>query len=221
MPTPARRAIVTSRALAALFALTIAGMAGCSPGPTAEQQLDAAFKGKPEDRLNVTKFQGHVTIDGQPPGSNYPLLHIGLIDADKFQDPKKAHRWMAPVDSEGFFSFTTYLKDDGAPVGKYVVIFVDPTPLDENSGDGKRRPRRGGSAPGFGGSKYGKDLLKNLYNDPEQNINKPAAFVIDLQPPGNTNQTFNLEIAGKEGSRIAGQYAVKEIPTTTSFKFSD
>ena len=45
--------------------------------------------------------------------------------------------------------------------------------------------------------------------------------MIDLQPPGNTNQTFNLEVAGKEGSRVVGQYAVKGIPTSTSFKFSE
>ena len=55
------------------------------------------------------------------------------------------------------------------------MIFVDPAAPDENSGDAKGRPRRGGSLRDLAVSKSGKDLLKNLYNDPQQNVTKPSS----------------------------------------------
>jgi hypothetical protein len=215
MPAPPRRVLVYRRKLLALIFLIAPGLTSCTNGPTPEQQLDAAFNGKPEDRLKVAKFEGQVTIDGQPPGPDNSLLHIFLLDADKFRDPKTAPCWQAAVDAEGHFSFTTYLTGDGAPVGKYVAVFVDPSVTEQVKGPA----RRGARAPGFGGVKHGKDKLKNLFNDPDQNIKRPQ-FVIDLQPPGITNQTFNLEVAGKEELPVPGKYAVTDVAVAEgAFKF--
>jgi hypothetical protein len=187
-------------------------VAGCNNGPSAQQQVDAAFKANPEARLKVAKLEGVVTIDGQPPGKDYPLMQMYLVEADKFQDPKHAQRWQAPVDENGHFIFGTYLKDDGAPVGKYVALFIDPE-ADMHVKTGQTR-----SGTGFGGPKTGPDKLKNLYNDPEQNIKDPA-FVIDLQQPGITDQRFNLQVTGKDPA-VPGKYAVKDVPVASGgFKF--
>jgi hypothetical protein len=199
-----------------LIFLVVSAIAGCTGGgPTAEQQLEAAFAGNSEARLNVAKFEGTVTFDGQQPGKDHALLQILLVDADKFQDPKHAARWQAPVDESGHFAFSTYLKDDGAPVGKYVAVFFEPEVTTRVKGSGRTRS----ASQGFGGAKAGADKLKNLYNDPEQNLKNPA-FLITLQPPGITNQTFNLELAGAQGPAVPGKFAITDAPVAGGgFKF--
>src|SRR5271155_5267792 len=110
MFAPARRAPAYSRELLALVLLSAAGMAGCSGGkPTPQEEVDAAFKDNPQGRLKLAKFQGRVTVDGQPP-QDYLLLTVVLLDAEKYQD-RKVPRWQAVVDKEGNFSFMTYLQD--------------------------------------------------------------------------------------------------------------
>jgi hypothetical protein len=209
------RAVASSRPLPALLLFAAASVVGCSRGPTAQEQLDAAFKDSSAHRLEVAKFEGQVTIDNQPPGPEYAKLHIILLEADKYDQPNRAQRWQADVSPDGHFSFTTYLKDDGAPVGKYVALFLDPS--DNAKQEGMARTGRGMR---LGGARGGKDRLKNLYNDPEVNSKNPE-FMIKLEQPGITNQHFNLELAGKEGRVTPGKYAVHEISTADSvFKFS-
>jgi hypothetical protein len=213
MPAPARLHSVSLGRLCGLLCLIAPVMAGCNNGPTAQQQVDAAFQANPEARLKVAKFEGIVTIDGQPPGKDYPQMQMFLVDADKFQDPKRAQRWQAPVDENGHFIFATYLKDDGAPVGKYVALFVVPEATVHVKSSGGRP-----TGTGFGGAKTGPDKLKNLYNDPEQNVKDPA-FVINLQEPGITDQRFNLQVAGKDPA-VPGKYAVQDVPVASGgFKF--
>jgi hypothetical protein len=209
------RAVASSRPLSALVLLAAASVVGCSGGPTAQEQLDAAFKDSSAHKLEVAKLEGQLTIDNQPPGAEYPQLHIVLLEADKYDQPNKAQRWQADVGQDGHFSFTTYLKDDGAPVGKYVVLFLDPS--DNAKQEGMARAGRGMRS---GGARAGKDRLKNLYNDPEINSKNPE-FVIKLDQPGITNQHFNLELAGKEPRVTPGKYAVRDVSTSDSvFKFS-
>jgi hypothetical protein len=196
------RAQVHQNKLLALILLVAPVIAGCS-GPTAEDKLDAAFQNNPNaHRLEVAKFAGTVTIDNQAPGDEYKGLHILLVDADKYKD-SNAPRWDATINSEGHFSFMTYLKDDGAPVGKYVVLFVDPR--------AKSNKRATASISKTASrSSTGADALKNLYNDPEVNVKDPQ-FVLDLQRPGTTEKTFDLKVAGKDGPSNPGNYAVTNV----------
>jgi hypothetical protein len=201
MFAPARRAPVSSRKFLALVLLCAAGMAGCSGKPTPQQELDSAFKDNPSARLQVAKFEGYVTIDGQAPQDNLALTII-LLDADKYKD-RKVPRWQASVAKDGHFSFMTYLQDDGVPVGKYVACFVDPTDPKPTTGRGQGKGR-------IHMASHGADKLKNLYNDPQTNLNKPE-FVINIQPPGITNQTFDLQVTGKDPPSAPGEHAIVQV----------
>jgi hypothetical protein len=196
-----------------VVACLAAAVPGCSGKPTPEQELDATFANNPKaTRLKVAKFEGRVTIDNQPPGDEYSLLHITLMDAEKFKD-STVRRWQARVDKDGSFSFMTYLKHDGVPVGKYVAVFIDPS-------EEPKRKTANGLGTGMGspltGSRWGVDRLKNLYNDPEVNLKNPD-FVVEVKEPGITNQTFNLAVVGKDGPPAPGQYAVKRVMVTPGF----
>ena len=52
----------------------------------------------------------------------------------------------------------------------------------------------------------GSDKLKNLYNDPDVNSNKPE-FLISHQSPGKTDYTFNLSVAGETPPAAPGPKA--------------
>jgi hypothetical protein len=56
----------------------------------------------------------------------------------------------------------------------------------------------------------GPDDLKNLYNDPQKNVND-TTFVIDVTQPGRDDYEFNLSVAGKEGVATPGEYAITKI----------
>jgi hypothetical protein len=207
MLASARRA--PQQTLKFLFFAFIAGAAGagCSGKLTPEQELDAAFKANPEfKRVQVAKYSGQVTVDGQVPDKNSRLFVV-LFDADKYKDSKTAIR-EASVGPDGHFSFTTYLKDDGAPIGKHIVCFVDPR---SGVAAGERNRKRSLGRPSVP-LVAGADALKNLYNDPEVNGKDPQ-FQIDLQAPGVTDANFNLLVAGKDAPRTPGQYAITKLVT--------
>jgi hypothetical protein len=92
---------------------------------------------------------------------------------------------------DGSFSFNTYTKDDGYLPGHYILAFA-----------ALRR--------GMGRKFLGPDRLKNLYNDPEVNANKPE-FVLDLRPPGKTEFTIDLKVAGEEPVERPGLHAIVEL----------
>ncbi len=183
-------------------------LSGCPGGRQSEQQsLDEYFKNNPKaKRETLAKFAGRVSVDGQPPGKDQKLFVI-LNDPDHLVQPSKqppAH--FVACDEEGNFAFTTYLKDDGVPVGKYVVTFVQlHTP---KAGQG---PHPMG-APNITKRYVGPDGLKNLYSDPVKN-KADAAFQVDVQPPGKSDYDFNLAVAGKDGGQ-PGEYAVSTLTSS-------
>ena len=123
-------------------------------------------------RVEVAKFGGKVTIDGQAPDKDSKLFVI-LNDFNHLDENAKlpAPKFFIACDDAGNFGFTTNEKNDGVAVGKYVVTFVQ-----------FKAPRTGGGsdaarykAKAFAGSakKYrGPDELKNLYSDPDKNAKR-------------------------------------------------
>jgi hypothetical protein len=178
-----------------------ATLAGCGSGtggarPDEQEQASKGYKQNP-----VAKVAGRVTIDGEPPGKD-GLLFVVLVDPQHLDKVRKGPDVFTTCDEEGKFSFTTYLKDDGAPQGKYVAAFAF-LKLGSGKGGGPRNPGMGVDSQTFGGP----DKLKNLYNDPEKNKSEPT-FQIDVAPPGRTDYEFNLAIAGKEAVPKPGPYAI-------------
>jgi hypothetical protein len=208
MSFPARRAPEQTLKFLFFVFVAAAAAAGCTGKSSAEQELDAAFKSNPEfKRLAVAKYSGHVTIDGQEPGAETNMFVI-LLDPEKFKDRQTPH-YDARVAPDGSFSFTTYLKDDGAPVGKHIVCFVDPRI--KNALAAKKVGARSLGRPSVRET-GGPDFLKNLYNDPEKNSKDPK-FMVDVEAPGNTDANFNLEVNGKDPPPAPGQYAITKIIT--------
>ena len=54
------------------------------------------------------------------------------------------------------------------------------------------------------------DELKNLYNDPDKNSQNPD-FKIELTPPGKTDYTFDLKVAGEQPPEKMGPNATNTI----------
>ncbi len=197
----ARRRLAGSFGGSFVLFLVAAAISGCGSGRQSEtQQLDEYFKNNPKaKRETLAKFAGHVSIDGQAPPKDKKLFVV-LNDPDHPVRPSKqppAH--FASCDAEGNFEFTTYLKGDGVPVGKYVVTFVElHTP---KSGQG---PHSMGM-PSFTTKFVGPDELKNLYSDPVKN-KAESTFLVDVQS-GKSDYDFNLAVAGKDGGPPS-EYAV-------------
>jgi hypothetical protein len=186
--------VVVSLVAASVFS----GCTGGSHGTREDEQQQAAkgFKQAP-----VAKMAGHVSIDGQPPEKETTLFVI-LNDPQHLTLPKTGPAHFAECDAEGNFAFTSYLKGDGVPLGKYVVTFAQ---LRLPSAAGRHPMGRGN----FKREYIGPDGMKNLYNDPEKNKNEKD-FNIEVVEPGKTDYEFNLSVAGKNGLSPA-QYAVTRI----------
>ena len=192
--------------------LLVAVTAGCNStvSPTAardKQYADnAAYK-----KVEVAKFAGKVTIDGQPPDKDSKVFVI-MNDINHLDENAKlnAPRLFMACDDAGNFSFTTNEKDDGIAVGKYVVTFLElKTPKTGGTSEGARFKAKSLGAA----KKYrGPDELKNLYSDPDKNAKETDKYVLDLKPPGKADYLFDLSIAGKDVVP-PGPNAVKEIRT--------
>lgn len=174
---------------------------GCTGGSHGSRQDELQQAAKGFKQAPVAKLAGHVSIDGQPPEKGTTLFVI-LNDPQHLALPKTGPAHVATCDAEGNFTFTSYLKGDGAPLGKYVVTFVQ-LHLPPTTG---RHPMGHGS---FTREYVGPDGMKNLYNDPEKNKNEKD-FNIEVVEPGKTDYEFNLSVAGKSGLSPA-QYAVKRL----------
>jgi len=174
--------VVVSLVAASVFS----GCTGGSHGTREDEQQQAAkgFKQAP-----VAKLAGHVSIDGQPPEKETTLFVI-LNDPQHLTLPKTGPAHFAECDAEGNFAFTSYLKGDGVPLGKYVVPFAQ---LRLPSAAGRHPMGRGN----FKREYISPDGMKNLYNDPEKNKDIKE-FVVDLTEPGRDDYQFNLSVAGKE-----------------------
>jgi hypothetical protein len=169
--------------LVALFTLATA-LAGCSR-PSAGISREEFDKANPEiaaHRMQIAKFSGQVTVDGGPPAEGTTLFVL-LNDPEH---PNPNPKILASCDADGHFAFKTYEQGDGVPVGKYVVELVA---LKKQFVKGRARVIR----------YVGPDALKNLYNDPEKNKNRPE-FLVDVQEPGRTDYEFALTVAGKDAA---------------------
>jgi hypothetical protein len=165
--------------------------AGCGSGTqTAEQALEQQFKDNPQViRVDLAKFAGTVTADGQPPAKGTVFLVI--LNDPKKPTPKNRPRQYAVSTPEGTFEFSTRLKGDGTLPGSYIVTFAQLHP----------HGRRGYFPP---------DELKNLYNDPEKNTQNPE-FHIELAAPGKADYTFDLKVAGQEPVATPGPNATTDV----------
>jgi hypothetical protein len=186
--------VVVSLVAASVFS----GCTGSSQGPRQDELQQAAKGGK---QTPAAKVAGHVSIDGQHPDKDTKLFVI-LNDPAHLEVSKEGPKYFTSCDAEGNFSFTTYLKGDGAPVGKYVVTFAQ---LHTAKSSGPHGMGRGMISRDY----VGPDGLKNLYSDPEKNKDEKE-FNIEVAEPGKSDYEFNLSIAGKD-SASAGQYAVRRL----------
>ncbi len=177
------------------FALLAGGLAfasqGCSGATqSAQQALDQQYKDNPQlKRPDLAKFAGTVTVDGQPPEKGTAIVVI-LSDPKRLPPPNKPIQY-AIADPDGHFAFSTSLKGDGTLPGSYVVTFAQLHP----------HGRRGFFPP---------DELKNLYNDPEKNAAK-TEFQLELKPPGKTDFTMDLKVAGEDAVAKPGANATTQI----------
>jgi hypothetical protein len=171
-------------------AVAIAGEGCGSHTQTAQDALDRQYKDNPQlTRLALAKFGGTVTVDGQPPAK-------GTVIVVMLNDPKKPfvrnHATSYAVSTpEGSFEFSTSIKGDGTLPGSYIVTFAELHP----------HGRRGFFPP---------DELKNLYNDPDKNAGKPD-FHVELTPPGKSDYTFDLRVAGEQPVEKPGPNATTEM----------
>ena len=203
-----RRAPACSfKILAALLLVAVVGEGCGGSSQTADQAVDQYFKNDSKaKRLTLAKFGGRVIVDGQAP-SNETRLYVILNDPQHLTKPGTTPPTFANCDADGRFAFTTYAPADGVPVGKYVVTF---TQLHRPHGATKG-PRGMGRVGGSLLREYvGPDDLKNLYNDPQKNVND-TTFVIDVTQPGRDDFEFNLSVDGKEGVATPGEYAITKI----------
>jgi hypothetical protein len=194
--------------------LLVAVTAGCNKNVSPNEARDKQFaENSGYKKVNVAKFSGKVTVDGQPPTKDAKLFVI-LNDFSHLDENAKrtAPRLYTACDPEGNFGFTTNELHDGVATGKYVVTFVE-LPIPQSGGaaaDGHFKVPKG--LGGGAAKKYhGPDELKNLYNDPDKNV-KEDKYVLDLKPPGKDDYQFELSVAGKDVVPL-GPNAVKEIKT--------
>jgi len=170
---------------------------GCGGNQTAEQALDRQFQQHPEfKKATLAKFSGRVTVDGMPPAKEAQVFVI-LFNLQHLEEAahSKAPKLFALCNPEGKFSFRTYLAGDGVVAGKYVVTFV-----------ALHRPAKSGHRVMGGAFFSPPDELKNLYNDPDQNV-KDEKFNLDLQSPGKGDYEFDLAVAGMQPVETPGPNA--------------
>jgi hypothetical protein len=171
--------------------------------------MEAQLMAHPQFHRPATaaQFAGQVTVDAQPPSKDCTLFVI-LHRPDHLDEAAhmrgKGYQLYARCDPEGNFKFR-----NGVEPGKYVLSFVE-----LHSQVGKK------SGGGFGVSHGGDgnprdflrpDELKNLYNDPDENV-KEQAFNLNLAYPGTEDYHLDLAVAGKDGVDNPGANAIVGTP---------
>ena len=152
---------------------------GCGPS-TAEQRVSAELHRTGKQRVAVYPLAGRVTIDGIPPSAiakGRSKVLVMLNNVSNPDDPPEKRPFME-ADPDGAFRFSTYGNGDGVPAGKYVFTFAQ---LNFRKKEGY----------------VGPDGLKNLFNDPEKNVDK-SDFTIEHKAPGRKNYVFDLRTLGEE-----------------------
>ena len=184
MPLKTRPSLPT---LALIGAVALSGGTGCSRA----SRLDAAIAQAGASKERVFPMAGKVTVDGLPPElKSRETLIVMLCDPHKLDRPPGENPYAAANPKTGAFAFTTYAARDGVKAGKYVVTFAVLT------------------SKGKAGL-LGPDKLNNLYNDPDKNSGI-AGFTIEHKSPGESDYSFNLEVAGIDPAE-PGPHAVTAI----------
>jgi hypothetical protein len=166
------------RLRAAVAVVAALACVGCGQ-QSAEQRVNAELERTGKAKVAVFPLAGRVTIDGQPPSAiekRRSNVIVMLYDVSKPDDKPEGRPFMT-VAPDGAFSFSTYVHGDGIPAATYVFAFAL---LSNKKKDGY----------------IGPDGLKNLYNDPEKNADKPD-FKIEHKAPGRTDYAFDLKTAGE------------------------
>jgi hypothetical protein len=179
------------RTFTLLAAAAAVAIAGCGR-ESANQSVDKVLRESGKSRADVYALAGKVTIDGQPAdggGFGQQRILVLLFEQGKFDAPS-ADVPKAFCDATGDFAFSTYDQGDGVAPGKYVLALVK-LKYDKRKGY------------------FGKDGLKNLYNDAEQN-SKISELVIDHQAPGKKDYAIDLKLAGRDAA-TPGPKAVTKI----------
>jgi hypothetical protein len=155
---------------------------GCEGRQSTAQRVEKAYKSAGMEPVAVYPLGGRITVDSGPPVAKSETSGFVAIayDVAKSEAPARSNP-RAFVKSDGSFELPPL------PPGKYVMLFAQ---LGHNS------------RLGF----FGRDGLENLYNDPDVNSKKPD-FVIDHRPPGKTDYTFNLSVAGETPPAAPGPKA--------------
>jgi len=73
-----------------------------------------------ETRLQVFPVKGQLLWEGQPAAGAVVYFHLTTETVDA-QNPAKGRRPWGRVAADGTFELTTYVKNDGAPKGRYRV----------------------------------------------------------------------------------------------------
>jgi hypothetical protein len=166
-----RPGIPWSVAAAVIFILSL----GCQARDSTAQRLEKAYQSAGMEPVTVYPLGGTVTVDNEPPATKSETGRLVVVAYDAAKPNLKAtNNAQVFVKPGGSFELPPL------PPGKYVMLFAQ---LGHN-------PRMG-----F----FGRDGLKNLYNDPDVNSKKPG-FLIDHQAPGKTDYTFNLSVAGESAA---------------------
>jgi hypothetical protein len=163
---------------------------GCSKTQTGQQALEQQLAATGQSLMSVAQFAGKVTIDGKPPELERGHALLVFLYDPKNPPTKDKPARRATVNKNGDFTFRTYEKADGAPVGSYVVLFAVLQPKGH-------------------GVFLGPDELKNLYNDPDKNAKNPDLNVT-VERPGKTNYSFDLKVAGADHAQ-PGPHAITKI----------
>ena len=155
---------------------------GCGGRESTAQRIEKAYESAGMSPVTAYPLGGTITVDNESPAAKSETARLVAVAYDSTKpDAKASGSATALVKPDGSFEFPLL------PPGKYVMLFAQ---LGYN-------PRMG-----F----FGTDGLKNLYNDPDVNSKKPE-FLIDHQPPGKRDCTFNLLVAGETPPAAPGPKA--------------
>lgn len=113
----------------------------------------------------IKPASGMFTVDGKPPGSpgegGVAHEHIVIRLYPKGRASKREEVVSTEVGPDGKFSFSTYVKGDGAPIGEFIMTWESLN-----------------LAPFSGGLLLGPDLFKNNFSNPvEQDESKYSLSV--------------------------------------------
>jgi hypothetical protein len=182
-----------SVAIGTLAGCLLCGVSGCNSSLSSAQRVQQELGAIGKQQAEVLPFAGKVLVDGLPPKPKTPTSKVVVVLFNRAKpDLRLIRRPYAACNSQGEFSFTTYVPKDGLEAGEYVVAIAELS----------WRPK---------GDRFsGPDAFENLYNDPDTN-EKDQQFTVKHASRGKTDYEFDLKIAGREPPSKPGPRAVTQI----------